>query len=137
MDSSKLKPGDEIPPCTEAPTLRVKGLPNQSQHPDLKDTEGYTSRGYVSHFLPDREVNLAKLNKALADVFGEPALRMIKMELQIDEEFWKQICGDPWSGNIYRYSFRSPETKINELEDLRDVVQKIKVDLEELKRKSK
>jgi hypothetical protein len=55
--------------------------------------------------LPDREVNLAKLNKALSDVFGEPALSGTKLHLEIDEEYWKKICGDPWSGNVYKYNF--------------------------------
>lgn len=70
-----------------------------------KDSTGYTSRGYVEHFLPDREVNLAALNKALADVFGEPALRGTKLDLEIDEKYWTQICHDPWSGNVYKYAF--------------------------------
>jgi hypothetical protein len=99
-----MKPGDPIPPCTEDPTLRVKSQ-NQEPYKPLESSEGYTSRGYVQHFLPDREVNLAKLNKALADVFGEPALRGTKLELEIDREYWLQICSDPWSGNVYKYNF--------------------------------
>jgi hypothetical protein len=47
----------------------------------------------------------AKLNKALADVYGEPALRLRKLEVEIDEDYWIQVCGDPWSGNIYQYRF--------------------------------
>jgi hypothetical protein len=60
-----------------------------------KGSIGYTSPGHVEHFLPDREVNVARLNRALADVFGEPGL----------EEYWRQICADPWSGNVYKYNF--------------------------------
>jgi hypothetical protein len=59
----------------------------------------------LKHFLPDREVNLAKLNKALADVYGEPALRLRKLEVEIVEEYLIVVCGDPWSGNIYQYRF--------------------------------
>ncbi len=97
------EPGDPVVPCTEAPNLRYRD-PSDSFQP-RPESEGYTSRGHVAHFLPDREVNLAKLNKALADVFGEPALRATKLHLEIDEEYWKQICGDPWSGNVYKYNF--------------------------------
>lgn len=70
-----------------------------------KGSSGYTSPGYIQHFLPDREVNLAKLNKALADVYGEPAFRGTRVELEIDEEYWRQVCEDPWSGNVYKYHF--------------------------------
>jgi len=70
-----------------------------------EESRGYTSRGYVEHFLPDREVNVAALNKALADVFGEPALHGKKLELEIDEEYWKKIAVDAWSGNVYVYHF--------------------------------
>jgi hypothetical protein len=95
--------GEPIPPCQDAPTLRrrTEGEPYRPR----KGSTGYTSRGYVEHFLPDREVNLATLNKALADVFGEPALSARKLELEIDQEYWEMICSDPWAGNIYRYSF--------------------------------
>jgi hypothetical protein len=97
------EPGEKVEGCTDAPTLRAidKG---QSFKPHA-ESEGYTSRGHVKHFLPDREVNLAKLNKALADVYGEPALRLKKLVIEIDEDYWTQICGDQWSGNIYKYSF--------------------------------
>ena len=101
--------------------------------PDLQKSEGYTNRGYIRHFLPDREVNLAHLNEALADVFGEPALRLMKMEMTIDEAMWRQVCSDPWSGNIYRYAFFSPDTPINELEDLRSTVERLTREVEELK----
>lgn len=102
-DAEQPQPGDPIPPCTEAPTLRVRG--KGEPYRPRPESYGYTTRGYAEHFLPDREVNLAKLNKALADVFGEPALRGTRMELEIDEEYWLQICGDPWAGNVYRYHF--------------------------------
>ena len=103
MASEKYQPGEEIPPCHDAPTIRArkKGSFEQPQ----ENAAGYTSRGYVQHFLPDREVNVAKLNKALADVFGEPGLRGKRLDLEIDEDYWIQICGDPWSGNVYRYNF--------------------------------
>ncbi len=136
MDTSKMKPGDVISPCTEASTLRVREMTAQPQDSDLVASEGYTSRGYIRHFLPDREVNLAHLNKALADVFGEPALRMLEMELHIDEQYWRQVCSDPWSGNAYRYSFRSPATKINEIEDLRAAVERLSAEVKELKGKA-
>lgn len=108
MDTSKLKPGDPVTPCTEAPTIRVRDPGCKEAMDDLSASEGYSSRGHIRHFLPDREVNLAKLNKALADVFGEPALRVTDLSLRIDEEYWRQVCGDPWSGNVYTYRFRSP-----------------------------
>ncbi|GAO45407.1 hypothetical protein [Flavihumibacter petaseus] len=133
MDTSNLKPGDAVQPCTEAPTLRVRQA-SESAHPDFKTAEGYTTRGYIKHFLPDREVNLSKLNQALADVFGEPALRIVNLQLQIDEDYWKQMCGDPWSGNIYRYNFRSPEIKINELEDIRNAIKLIRQELDQVKK---
>ncbi len=98
-----LVPGSPISPCTEAPTLRVRD-PKESYKPK-PTSEGYTSRGHIQHFLPDREVNLARLNQALADVFGEPAFRGVRAEIVIDEEYWRQICGDPWSGNVYKYNF--------------------------------
>lgn len=97
------QPGDAIPPCQQAPTLRARN-PEASYKP-TDESEGYTTRGYIEHFLDDREVNLAVLNKALADVFGEPGLRGRRMELEIDEDYWRQICGDPWSGNVYKYNF--------------------------------
>lgn len=96
--------GTPVPPCQEAPVLRRRTEGGEAFRPREEST-GYTSRGYVEHFLPDREVNLAVLNKALADVFGEPALRGRRLELEIDEEYWLQICGDPWSGNVYKYNF--------------------------------
>jgi hypothetical protein len=98
------QPGDPITPCTEAPTLRARD-PAAPKFEPRKGSAGYTSPGHIEHFLPDREVNLASLNKALVDVFGEPGLRGTKLELQIDEEYWKQICSDPWSGNAYKYNF--------------------------------
>ena len=99
-----VKPGDPIAPCTEEPTLRAID-PEAEPFRPTKEAEGYTSRGYARHFLPDREVNLAKLTKALADVYGEPALRIRDLQLTIDEEYWTQLCSDPWSGNVYTYSF--------------------------------
>ena len=132
MKTDDLKPGDPIPACQEAPTLRRRG-DMRDDLPDLQKSEGYTNRGYIRHFLPDREVNLAHLNEALADVFGEPALRLMKMDLTIDEATWRQVCSDPWSGNIYRYAFFSPDTPINELEDLRATVEKLTREVEELK----
>ena len=133
MKYDDLKPGDPIPPCQEAPTLRARDEGRQDLS-DLGKSEGYTSRGYIRHFLPDREVNLAHLNEALADVFGEPALRLMKAELQIDEAMLRHVCSDPWSGNIYRYAFFSPDTPINELEDLRATVETLTREVEELKR---
>lgn len=117
--SSDRRPGDAIAPCTEAPTLRARDPEYPAE--DLPERGlGYTSRGHVEHFLPDREVNLAKLNAALADVYGEPALRVLGMQLEIDPEFWRQVCGDPWSGNLYRYAFRlpgfDPQVKFRELD---------------------
>lgn len=103
-DHHPRQPGDPVPPCQDAPTLRAIGEKAAGFSP-REGSEGYTSPGYVRHFLPDREVNLAKLNKALADVFGEPALRGLNMQLEIDEEYWTQVCGDPWSGNVYKYNF--------------------------------
>jgi hypothetical protein len=132
MKTDDFEPGDPIPACQEAATLRKRGDLRQDL-PDLEKSEGYTSRGYIRHFLPDREVNLAHLNEALADVFGEPALRLMKMELTIDEAMWRQVCSDPWSGNIYRYAFFSPDTPINELDDLRETVQKLTREVEQLK----
>jgi hypothetical protein len=95
--------GNRVPPCQEAPVLRERS--EGEAYAPHEDSTGYTSRGYIEHFLPDREVNLAALNKALADVFGEPALRGTKLDLEIDEEYWVQICHDPWSGNVYKYHF--------------------------------
>ena len=132
MKTDDLEPGDPIPACQDAATLRRRGDLRQDL-PDLQKSEGYSSRGYIRHFLPDREVNLAHLNEALADVFGEPALRLMKMELTVDEAMWRQICGDPWSGNIYRYAFFSPDTPINELDDLRATVERLTREVEELK----
>lgn len=106
MDTDKLKPGDPINPCHDDPTLRKRDPRRGVKGTELDRSDGYTSRGYVEHFLPDREVNLAQLNQALADVYGEPALRMLSMQLEIDEVLWKQLCGNPWSGNIYQYRFR-------------------------------
>ncbi len=132
MKTDDMKPGEPIPACQEAATLRKRGDLRQDLT-DLQKSEGYTSRGYIRHFLPDREVNLAHLNEALADVFGEPALRLMKMDLTIDEATWRQVCSDPWSGNIYRYAFFSPETPINELEDLRATVERLTREVEQLK----
>ena len=103
MVEKKYQPGESIPPCTDAPT--VKAIKKGQSFKPRKGSTGYTSPGYVKHFLPDREVNLAKLNKALADVYGEPALRGLRAELEIDEEYWRQVCADPWSGNVYKYNF--------------------------------
>lgn len=103
MIEKKLKPGETIEGCTDAPTLRA--IKEGQEFKPTENSTGYTSRGHIKHFLPDRELNLAKLNKALADVYGEPGLRLKKLELEIDEEYWLQICQDPWSGNIYQYRF--------------------------------
>ncbi len=128
-DSKNLQPGDPMPLCTEAPAVRVRDTKECFEPPG---SEGYTSPGHVKHFLPDREVNLAKLNKALADVYGEPALRGLRLGLEIDEYYWKQVCSDPWSGNAYRYAFRSPDIPINELEALRAQVQTLSQQVLEL-----
>ena len=103
-DMKKHPPGEAVTPCTEAPALRYRDPAVETTGP-TKGSEGYTSPGHVAHFLPDREVNLGVLNRALADVFGEPALRGTKLELEIDKEYWIQVCSDPWSGNVYRYHF--------------------------------
>ena len=95
--------GTPVPPCQDAPILRKRT--DREPFRPREESEGYTSRGYIEHFLPDREVNLAAVNKALADVFGEPALIGRHMELEIDEEYWQMICSDPWSGNVYKYHF--------------------------------
>jgi hypothetical protein len=134
MDTSKLKPGDSIAPCQEAPTLRVREEAGRVGE-DLEKSEGYTSRGYIRHFLPDREVNLGHLNQALADVFGEPALRLLNMNIVIDEGMWRQVCSDPWGGNAYRYAFRSPDTPINEVSDLATAVQKLQAEVDALKKR--
>ena len=108
MDTRGRNPGDPVQPCHEEPTLRARD-PNVSlRGTELEKSVGYTSRGYVEHFLPDREVNLAQLNKALADVYGEPALRMLSMQLVIDRDYWTQVCGNEWGGNAYRYAFFTP-----------------------------
>jgi hypothetical protein len=138
MDTHNLKPGDPVTPCQEDPTLRVRG-PQGVEHTELAQSVGYSSRGYVQHFLPDREVNLAQLNKALADVFGEPALRMLKMNLEIDPQYWMQTCGNPWSGNIYQYHFLTadrPPTEIEpvtEIESLREQVAQLAQEVATLK----
>lgn len=105
---------DAIVPCTEAPNIRPRqgGVTNEGP---TKGSQGYTSPGHIAHFLPDREVNLGQLNKALVDVFGEPAFRATKMELEIDKEYWIQVCGDPWSGNVYRYNFRVPSRPMDDI----------------------
>lgn len=103
--SKEYKPGDAITPCTESPTLRAINPKERNEFCPREKSVGYTNPGHVRHFLPDREVNLAKLNKALADVYGEPALRIKDMHLEIDEEYWTQVCSDPWSGNVYKYSY--------------------------------
>ena len=103
--AERYKPGDPIKPCTESPTLRALDPRKDNVYRPRKGSVGYTSPGHIKHFLPDREVNLGQLNKALIDVFGEPALRNLRFELEIDEEYWRQVCGDPWSGNVYKYSF--------------------------------
>ncbi len=99
-----LEPGDPVPPCHDAPAVRVKD-PKAEEYKPRDCSEGYSSRGYIHHFLPDREVNVATLNKALQDVYGEPGLRVTKMKLEIDEDYWMQLCQDPWSGNIHSWSF--------------------------------
>ncbi|HJP95062.1 MAG TPA: hypothetical protein VJ875_24080 [Pyrinomonadaceae bacterium] len=134
MKTDDMKPGDPIPACQEASTLRKRSDVRQDL-PGLEKSDGYTSHGYIRHFLPDREVNLAHLNEALADVFGEPALRLMKMEMTIDEAMWRQVCSDPWSGNIYRYAFFSPDTPVAELEELRKTVEKLTREVEQLKNK--
>jgi hypothetical protein len=103
MAAKQPKPHEPIVPCTEAPKLRVRD--RQVKFNPRDGSTGYTSPGHVEHFLPDREVNLAHLNKALADVYGEPALRLRRLEVEIDEEYWRQVCSDPWSGNVYKYNF--------------------------------
>lgn len=103
QEPSDGKTPDDIVPCTEAPAIRRRKEGERYKPHD--EAVGYTSRGHVEHFLPDREVNIAALNKAMIDVFGEPGLRGRRLELEIDEEYWLQICGDPWSGNVYRYNF--------------------------------
>lgn len=102
---AKYKPGDPISPCTESPTLRALDPTKKNTFKPRKESVGYTSPGHIQHFLPDRELNLGKLNKALIDVYGEPALRGTRFELEIDEEYWRQVCSDPWSGNVYKYNF--------------------------------
>lgn len=99
------KPGKPIKPCTESPTLRALDPSQKATFKPREQSTGYTTPGHVQHFLPDREVNLGQLNKALIDVYGEPALRATRMELEIDKDYWIQVCSDPWSGNIYKYSF--------------------------------
>ena len=51
--------------------------------------------------------DLAKVNKALQDVFGESFKGRIKsIELEIDPKKVGRFDDDGgWSGNIYRYSF--------------------------------
>lgn len=116
MKKSDAQPGEPVVPCTEAPALRYRDQAVKTTGP-TKGSEGYTSPGHVAHFLPDREVNLGRLNQALIDVFGEPALRGTRMEVEIDKEYWIQVCSDPWSGNVYRYNFariaRPDESIIN------------------------
>lgn len=105
--STDKGPRDAVVPCTEAPAIRYRDPKIKPEAP-TEGSEGYSSPGHIAHFLPDREVNLGQLNKALVDVFGEPALRPTKLELEIDKEYWIQVCGDPWSGNVYKYNFRTP-----------------------------
>jgi len=105
MRGKRTEPGKPIEPCTESPTLRALNPNKKNEFKPRKESVGYTSPGHIRHFLPDREVNLAKLNKALVDVFGEPALRGKSLDLTIDEEYWRQVCSDPWSGNVYKYRF--------------------------------
>ena len=118
MAQSSPEHGEPVAPCTDAPTLRVRD-PKGSHDPGVPAV-GYTSPAHVAHFLPDREVNLAKLNSALADVYGEPALRVLGMQLEIDPVYWAQLCGNPWSGNLYRYAFRpaefDPQLRFEELD---------------------
>jgi hypothetical protein len=123
-----------VTPCTEAPTLRFRDPSLESDVGELSESEGYTSRGHIRHFLPDREVNIAKLNQALADVFGEPALRGTELSLRVDEEYWRQVCADPWSGNIYKYNFRSPQLERQEVETLKDTIEELRKELDQLKR---
>lgn len=103
VKAQKVEIGEPVPKCTDAPTVRRRD-PEESYQPRESST-GYSSRGHIPHFLPDREVNLSALNKALQDVYGEPGLRMMRFDLQIDEEYWVQFCDDPWSGNIHSWSF--------------------------------
>lgn len=97
------RPGERVPPCHDAPAVRYRD-PDASYQP-RETSAGYSSRGYIRHFLPDREVNVWSLNKALQDVYGEPGLHISRMELEIDENYWKAICSDPWGGNIHSWSF--------------------------------
>jgi hypothetical protein len=101
----KHKPGAAIEPCTESPALRAIDPEAKNEFKPKESSVGYTSPGHVKHFLPDREVNLGRLNKALIDIYGEPALRATRFELEIDKDYWVQVCSDPWSGNVYSYSF--------------------------------
>lgn len=134
MDTQDLQPGDPVDPCHDDPTLRARAPGKGSPPDDLARSAGYTSRGYVQHFLPDREVNLAQLNQALADVFGEPALRMLDMKLTIDEEYWRQLCGNPWSGNVYQYRFFAPrQNELDEVTRLSAEVQKLAAEVQALK----
>jgi hypothetical protein len=136
MNTDQLKPGNPIEPCHNDPTLRVRSSEQNVTGTDLDQSTGYTSRGYVQHFLSDREVNLAQLNKALADVFGEPALRMMNMNLEIDREYWMQVCGNPWDGNIYQYRFRPSDRPPEEVEILREQIARLSAENEALKQGS-
>jgi hypothetical protein len=134
MDTQDLRPGDPVNPCHDDPTLRVRAAGSGGAPADLARSTGYTSRGYVQHFLPDREVNLAQLNKALADVFGEPALRMLDMKLTIDPEYWMQLCGNPWSGNVYQYRFFAPrQNELDEVARLSAEVQRLSAEVQALR----
>jgi hypothetical protein len=102
-DDHAGRPGEPVPPCQDAPAVRYRD-PDVSYQP-REESRGYTSRGYIGHFLPDREVSIHHLTRALQDVYGEPALHVDKMELVIDEAHWKAVCSDPWGGNIHSWSF--------------------------------
>jgi hypothetical protein len=61
--------------------------------------------GQAEHFKPNEQVDPEKLGKALTDVFGEKGIRGKRVEFEIDEDYWRDIADDPWSGNLYRYHF--------------------------------
>ena len=135
MDTDKRNLGDPVEPCHNDPLIRVRDTQRGVEGTDLDQSIGYTSRGYINHFLPDREVNLAKMNRALADVFGEPTLRMMNMTLEIDKENWVQISGNQWSGNIYQYSFRPQDDISKERQRLEDKVQVLQAEIDTLKQR--
>jgi hypothetical protein len=74
-----------------------------SEHDD--EQEAAAQRDQAQHFTTNRYVDVAKLNEALIDVFGERGIRGTSLELEIDEAYWRKFSDDPWSGNIYTYRF--------------------------------